>query len=227
MVQQKGPCSPKTGQKVVFIEGEKGFSKNPVSKGIPDPKTGLKRAKGLSGPTLQYLHISVRPSLLPRWLFFLGFPFHFSNIWDFFFSSLLIEKMSIKTTQIFLFCHIHHLWNHWSMQFVIQREPSWTLYCSLSRSFIIKDNTVFKFYSSILASNLSFKSICGEGMCFARCRRRGYTNRNGEGFQICFHLFNEITVAVSNIQKHFLSPSNCSFLLSASSSSCISISFFL
>ncbi len=39
----KGPCSPETGQKVVFLEGEKGIS---------DPKTGLKRAKGLSGPTL-------------------------------------------------------------------------------------------------------------------------------------------------------------------------------
>ena len=49
----KGPCSPKTGQKVVFLEGEKGFSKNPLSKGISDPKAGLKRAKGLSGPTLQ------------------------------------------------------------------------------------------------------------------------------------------------------------------------------
>ncbi len=29
---------------MVFIEGEKGFSKNPFSKGISDPKTGLKRA---------------------------------------------------------------------------------------------------------------------------------------------------------------------------------------
>ncbi len=43
----------KQGHKVVFIEGEKGFSKNPFSKGISDSKTGLKRAKGLSGPTLQ------------------------------------------------------------------------------------------------------------------------------------------------------------------------------
>ncbi len=48
----KGPCSPKTGQKVAFLVEEKGFSKNPFSKGISDPKTGLKRAKGLSGPTL-------------------------------------------------------------------------------------------------------------------------------------------------------------------------------
>ncbi len=49
----KGPCSPKTGHKVVFRVGEKGFSKNPFLKGISDPKTGLKRAKGLSGPTLR------------------------------------------------------------------------------------------------------------------------------------------------------------------------------
>ncbi len=48
----KGPCSPETGQKVVFLEGEEGVSKYPFSKGISDPKTGLKRAKGLSGPTL-------------------------------------------------------------------------------------------------------------------------------------------------------------------------------
>ncbi len=48
----KGPCGPKTGQKVAFLEGEKGFSKNPFSKGISHPKIGLKRAKGLSGPTL-------------------------------------------------------------------------------------------------------------------------------------------------------------------------------
>ena len=48
-----GKCSPKTGQKVVFIEGEKGFFKNPYSKGIFDPETGLKMAKGLSGPTVQ------------------------------------------------------------------------------------------------------------------------------------------------------------------------------
>ncbi len=41
---EKGPCSLKTGQKVVFIEGEKGFFKNAFSKGISDPKTGLKRA---------------------------------------------------------------------------------------------------------------------------------------------------------------------------------------
>ncbi len=40
----KGPCGPKTGQKVVFLEVEKGFSKNPFSKGISDPKTGLKSA---------------------------------------------------------------------------------------------------------------------------------------------------------------------------------------
>ncbi len=50
----KGQCSTKTGQKVAFIEGEEGFSKNPFSKEISDPKTGLKRAKGLSGPTLHY-----------------------------------------------------------------------------------------------------------------------------------------------------------------------------
>ncbi len=30
----KGPCSPKIGQKVLFLEREKGFFKNPFSKGI-------------------------------------------------------------------------------------------------------------------------------------------------------------------------------------------------
>ncbi len=55
----KGTCRPKTGQKVVFLEGEKGFSKNPFSKGNSDPKTGLKRAKGLSGPTLYRISIII------------------------------------------------------------------------------------------------------------------------------------------------------------------------
>ncbi len=48
----KGAGSPKTEQKVLMLEGEKGYSKNSFSKGISNPKTGLKRAKGLSGPTL-------------------------------------------------------------------------------------------------------------------------------------------------------------------------------
>ncbi len=48
----KGPCGPKTGLKVAFLEGEKGFFKNPFSKGISETKTGLKRAEGLSGPIL-------------------------------------------------------------------------------------------------------------------------------------------------------------------------------
>ncbi len=43
---------------MVFIEGEKGFFKNPFSKGISDPKTGLKLAKGLFGPTLLLLNIT-------------------------------------------------------------------------------------------------------------------------------------------------------------------------
>ncbi len=46
---KKGYFRDKTGPqkpdvKVVFREGEKGFSKNPFSKGISGPKTGLKRA---------------------------------------------------------------------------------------------------------------------------------------------------------------------------------------
>ncbi len=44
----KGPCSPKTGQKVVFLVGEKGFSKNPFSERAQKGKRTIRPHPGLT-----------------------------------------------------------------------------------------------------------------------------------------------------------------------------------
>ena len=52
-----------------IFRGRKGISQNPFSKGISDPKTGLKRAKGLSGPTLgEYRKSHLKVKSLFDWL---------------------------------------------------------------------------------------------------------------------------------------------------------------
>ncbi len=49
----KGPCGPKTGQKVVFLEGERG-PKIPFQKGFLTPKQGSKGQKGYPAPPWKY-----------------------------------------------------------------------------------------------------------------------------------------------------------------------------